>query len=245
MKPMNIEQIVQLMLRQTEEEAPPPPSMEWFRERLAARTVEPRPRVEPWLEEQAEKLKRAWEWLREAKPGLLIEVYTDGPSVGGTDQKIPALGVIPACLLLDKAVETSVEVIRKPGVSKEGRLLLRARVPESGLKKGAKVEITLLGFPEGNLIGVPLSILVGEVEQLAFELPQELQEAWRGVKHWDWSDLPFRFALRPLTETSEEIVEISEGEAAGSGRRRRLTYVFESIGQIAAKVHSILGVRRA
>ncbi|MCI0720065.1 MAG: hypothetical protein L0338_14010, partial [Acidobacteria bacterium] len=154
-------------------------------------------------------------------------------------------GVIPACLLLDRAVETNIEVIRKPTVSKDGRLVLRARVPESHLPKRAKVEVTLLGFPEGNLIGKPLSLLVGEVERLAFELPQELQEAWRGVKHWDWSDLPFRFALRPLTETSEETVEISEGEAAGSGRRRRLTYVFESTGQIAAKVHSILEVRRA
>src|SRR5574341_1846818 len=128
MKPMNIEQIVQLMLRQAEEEAPPPPGVEWLREHLAARRIESRLRVEPWWEEQAEKLKSAWEWLREAKPELLVEAHAQGDSVGETDRGMPALGVIPACLLLDRAVETNIEVIRKPGVSKDGRLLLRARV---------------------------------------------------------------------------------------------------------------------
>lgn len=251
MKPMNVEQILHLMLGQAVEEAPSAPGVEWFLDRLPPRTAETTSGLEPWWKELPERWREVWQALRVALPAPLNLSHRTPElhSVAGdadtgeiiAEQQTPVLGTIPASVLrADRVVEAKVEAMRKPAVARDGRLLiLRVRVPESGFHAGESAELVLLAVPEGQPLGSPWLLPLGQEARLAVALPSELEDAWRGFNDLEWENLPIRFILRPSSGTTE----VAEGEAASY--RGWLSDVFKTIGRLFAPVRSILGVCRA
>jgi hypothetical protein len=130
--------------------------------------------IKPWWEKLCEQLQRELKSLFEAKPRELQ--FGDAAPKKEEKSQLPALGTIPACVLWgDDVDQVSVEITQKPTIGKDGRLSFGLRVPVSNFKKGEMVELTLLTAPTGDPLGTPMLIPVGKEEQLAFELPPELQ----------------------------------------------------------------------
>lgn len=248
---MRVEQLLQLALQQAENEAPSPPSVKGVRDRLAIPVppAEPKPVVEPWWKEH---IQRVWKKLWEKKPALIQQPAT-GAGMKILRQKRAALATIPACVLRGDTVDdASVEVTIKPGVNDEGHLVLGVQVVGPAFPIGETLELTLLASPEGKPVGQPVvlpaekPLVAGKEEQLDLTLPPNLREAWQNIEDWDWSDLPFRFVIRPGRETVEKRGGKADGDNPDEvqNRRRWLADVFGPFERIRGAVQTILEVCR-
>jgi hypothetical protein len=246
MKSMSIEQILQLAFQQAVFDAPPTPSAEWFRQRSAEHSPVKESSGSLWLQFR-EQFSSALELLIGERPIPWIhqEVEASTKDIVVKQHK-RLLGTIPARVLRgDKIGKAAVEITQRPRVGKDGRLVLRVRVTGADFKDGESVEIVMLALPGGDPYIPPSLLTAGKKELLIIDLSPELQRDWHDVNWWEWSELPFRFLLRPRGMRGA-----AEGEASGlylyasRSQRRRLSYVFDSIEPITSVVLSILGFYR-
>jgi hypothetical protein len=257
---MTIEQVLNLALRTAKQQAPPPPAAAWFRAQL-----------EKALPPEAVEAPAAPEWLVFARQAWAVmfqmvsqplksepvktPVHADSEAFAFVDSKpevpifkrhIPSLGFIPALALHgSELVPLKLEVTHAPQISEDGFLGLRVRVVKAKdiFKLEQSLEIALLVGPE-EVIASPQVLIIGNDQQLIFNLPRQLQEDWRKVEKW--TDLPLRFLLRPsCNQTTLTEVEAASAKPNWSeSQQQRLPHDFRLIGKATALVYSILGVER-
>lgn len=214
---MTIEQILELAFKGAATQTPPPPPPERF---------PPGETLEGWQGQWME----VWYKLRDALPTRvdvlpLALALTEGGEYGEaaaygeaagesvSSQPTAPLAVIPALTLrANTHVDARVELTFKPAVSKDGRLVFGVRVSRSGFHPDEKtISLTLLTVPNGERIGSPQLLPLGEEVRIAIDLSPELRLAWQGVD-WKWEELPFRVILRP---SNRPVGPEEEGLAAG------------------------------
>lgn len=164
-------------------------------------------------------------------PQAPLRMAAEAPEMVERDRPLAS---IPA--LFDRpdrsAEEGEVDVFSVPRLSPEGVLSIIVRIPEKFCAPGKPVEVDLVAAPTGTPVGEPVQVALGEPKSLSFDLPADLQEAWRGIAMLQLEELPLRFVVRGLAPQKPEEPDITADGLLPKARFRLLNELRFSLDEV-------------
>lgn len=134
------------------------------------------------------------EWLRKYIPQPREKQGFTAPEAV---ERVLPIGTIPALFVRpDRSTEEGqVDVFALPRLSPGGVLSIVVRIQKKFCSPGKPVQAALLAALTGTPVCGVVQVAVGEPKSLSFDLPADLQVAWRGLAKLEWEKLPLRFVV--------------------------------------------------